>query len=43
MIKNQYLFPLINKTLDCLSSAKIFTKLNLKDMYYYIWIQERDK
>ena len=33
-IKNRYLLPLISKTLDRLSSAEVFTKLNLKDTYY---------
>jgi hypothetical protein len=32
--KNCYLLPLISETLDCLVRAKVFTKINLKDIYY---------
>ena len=39
-IKNQYPLPLIQKTLDCLIEAKIFTKLDLRDIYYRIHIKE---
>ena len=31
MVKNCHPLPLISKTLDCLTSAKVFTKLDLKD------------
>ena len=41
-IKNRHLLPLINKTLDRLNSTKIFTKLDLKDVYYRIRIQDSD-
>ena len=43
IIKNRYPFPLINKTLNRLVKAKIFTKLNLKDIYYYIYIYNNYK
>ena len=39
-IKNQYFLPLIDKTLDRLISARIFTKLDLKNVYYYIRIRK---
>jgi len=38
MIKNRLALPLISKTLDHLVNFKIFTKLDLKDVYYYIYI-----
>ena len=41
MIKNRYLLPLINKTLNKLIKVKIFIKLDLKDAYHYIRIHER--
>jgi hypothetical protein len=37
-VKNRYPLPLIDKTLDRLNSAKVFTKLDLKDAYYCIRI-----
>ncbi len=37
-IKNRYPLPLISKTLDYLNRVKVFIKLNLKDIYYYIYI-----
>ena len=42
-IKNRYLLPLITETLDRLSGAKIFLKLDLKDAYYRIWIKRGDE
>jgi hypothetical protein len=39
-IKNRYLLPLINKTLDRLRGAKIFIKLDLKDIYYRVRIRK---
>jgi hypothetical protein len=42
-IKNRTALPLIGKILDCLSTAKIYTKLNLKDAYYRIRIRTGDK
>jgi len=38
IIKNYFTLLLINKTLNYLIGFKIFTKLDLKDMYYYIYI-----
>ncbi len=37
-VKNHHSLSLINKTLNWLSSAKIFIKLNLKNVYYCICI-----
>ena len=34
IIKNRYLLPLILEILDCLSRAKYFSKVNVKDVYY---------
>ena len=42
-IKNQYLLPLISKLLDCFSNTKVFTKLDLRDTYYYLYICKEDK
>ena len=39
-IKNRHFLPLISKTLNWLSEAKIFFKLNLKDTYHHIQIKE---
>jgi transposase InsO family protein len=41
--KNRYPLPLISETLDRLSGAKIFTKLDLKDAYHRIRIREGDE
>ena len=43
MIKNRHLLPLISETLNWLSEAKIFFKLNLKDTYHHIQIKEGNK
>ena len=37
-IKNRHSLPLINESLDWLSKAVIFTKLNLKDAYHHVRI-----
>ena len=37
-IKNRYPLPLINEILDRLTGAKVFTKLDLKDIYYRVRI-----
>ena len=42
-VKNRHPLPLISETLDRLSGAKIFTKLNLKDAYHQIHIKEGDE
>ena len=42
-IKNRCPLPLISKTLDRLVGAKYYTKLDLKDAYYRIRIQEGDE
>ena len=39
IIKNRYLFSLIFETLNRLCESKIFTKLNLKNVYYKIYIK----
>ena len=41
--KNCLALPLISETLDCLVEAKVFTKLNLKDIFYRIYIAPSDK
>ena len=42
-VKNRHLLPLISKTLDRLYRAKVFSKLDLKNVYYRIRICEGDK
>ncbi|PRP73023.1 retrotransposon nucleocapsid protein, partial [Planoprotostelium fungivorum] len=42
-VKNVYPLPLIPQLLDRLGSAKIFTKLDLKDAYWLIRIREGDE
>ena len=42
-IKNQHLLLLISETLDQLSEAKIFIKLDLKNAYHCIWIWQSDE
>ncbi|KAL2126371.1 hypothetical protein VTI74DRAFT_1096 [Chaetomium olivicolor] len=42
-LKNRAPLPLIGEILDRLSSAKIYTKLDLKDAYYRIRIREGDE
>ena len=43
IVKNRTALPLIGKILNCLSTAKIYTKLDLKDAYYRIRIRTGDK
>ena len=38
MVKNHHPLPLISETLDCLTGAKVFTKLDLKEAYHRIGI-----
>jgi hypothetical protein len=42
-IKNRYPLPLINETLNRLSEARFFTKLDLRDAYYRIRIKRGDE
>ena len=42
-IKNQYPIPLIYKTFERLSQAKIYTKLNIIAAFNYLRIREGDK
>ena len=43
IIKNRHPLPLIIKILDCLYGAKWFLKLDLKDVYYCIYIKYSNK
>ena len=42
-IKNRYLFPLIDEILDRLSGARVVTKIEVKNPYYRLRIQEGDE
>ena len=42
-VKNRHPLPLISETLDRLTGAKVFTKLDLKDAYHRIRIQKGDE
>jgi hypothetical protein len=42
-VKNRYLFFLIEETLDRFNGAAIYTKFNLKNIYYRIRIRKRDE
>src|SRR2546430_5224651 len=42
-IKNRYPLPLVGEIMDRLSKAKVFTKLDLRNAYYRIRIQEGDE
>lgn len=42
-IKNCYPLPLLNDTLDCLSGAKVFSKIDLRDGYHQIQIRCSDR
>ena len=42
-VKNRHPLPLISETLDRLTGAKVFIKLDLKDAYHCIRIQKGDK
>ncbi len=41
--KNRYPFPLIDEILDRLSVARAFTKIDVKNTYYRLRIQEGDE
>ena len=43
IIKNRYFLPLIEEILDRFMGAKIFIKLDLKNIYYRIRIKSGDK
>ena len=43
IIKNRHLFSLISETLNRLCESKIFTKLNLKNIYHKLRIKIDDK
>ena len=42
-VKNRYLLFLINKIFDRVVGAKIFTKIDIKIIYYRVRIRENDK
>ena len=43
IIKNRYLLSLINKILNRLNNIKYFIKLNLKNIYYRIYIRKSNE
>ena len=43
IIKNRYLLPLITEIIDRVAGTQFFSKIDLKDTYYYIWIKIGDK
>jgi hypothetical protein len=43
MVKNRYLLPQISEMLDTLRGARIFTKLDLRNAYHLIRIEEGNK
>jgi hypothetical protein len=43
IIKNRHALSLIDETIDRLSNAKIYIKLDLKDAYYRIRIKANNK
>ena len=43
IIKNCYLIPLVSEMLNRLLKAQVFTKLDLRDAYYRLWIKEGNK
>ncbi len=42
-MKNRHPLPLINKSINRLSSARVYTKLDLKNIYYKIRIKKGDE
>ena len=38
IVKNCYSLFLIKKIMNCVNKIKIFTKINIKNVYYWIWI-----
>jgi len=43
MVKNWYPLPRIDDLFDCLSGAKVFSRIDLRSGYYQIQITERDE
>ena len=41
-IENKYLLPRIDKLLDCLGKAKVFSKIDLCSRYYHVRKKEED-
>jgi hypothetical protein len=39
--KNRYPLPLISEAIDCLSSAKFYIKLDIRDVYHRVRVTER--
>ena len=42
-VKNRYPLPLISETIDRVSRAKVYTKLDLRDAYHRIRIKAGDE
>ena len=42
-VKNRYPLPLIGEIIDCVNGTIVFSKIDLKEAYYKIRIQEGDK
>jgi hypothetical protein len=43
MVKYRYPLPRMDDLLDCLSSAKVFSKIDLRSGYHHIQIHEGDE
>jgi len=43
IIKNRYLLLFISKILNWIVRIQFFIKIDIKDVYHYIWIKENDK
>src|SRR5437667_11435472 len=43
IVKNRYPLPLINELLDRLNGFVVFSKIDLRNAYYRIWIREGDE
>ncbi len=43
IVKNQYPLPRIDDLFDCLSEAKVFSRIDLRSGYYQIRIAEGDE
>jgi hypothetical protein len=41
--KNRYPLPLISEAIDCLSGARYFTRFDIREPYYRLWIASSDK